>query len=228
MVVRLAVVDSHTLTRYGLAQLVTFNADIEIVAECSSVAEAREMIASTRPDVITVDILLPDGDGLRFARELRTQHPALGVVVLTSHGERDLLRALDTGVSAFVAKTAPLGEVLAAVRHAAVAPGSFTAAGLATAITRRRAPGDGVALSPREADVLRLMRDGLSIPAIALRLFISLSTAKTYVARIYDKLGATTRAQALMTALHHGLVSYEDSAAASDARDQDDSRPSVA
>lgn len=229
MVIRLAVVDSHTLTRSGLAGLVARNADIEIVAECASAAAAAGMITTSRPDVITLDVLLPDGDGLQLAQELRALHPALGIVVLNSHGEQDLLRALDTRVSAFVAKTAPVEEVLAAIRHASVAPGSFTAAGLATAITRRRATQNGVTLSPREADVLLLLRDGLSMPAIAARLFISLSTVKTYVARIYDKLGATTRAQALMTAIHHGLITYRQSGGLSVVDSDDDTgNPSVA
>jgi DNA-binding CsgD family transcriptional regulator len=120
-----------------------------------------------------------------------------------------MFRALETGVSAFVAKTAPVEEVLAAIRHAAVAASSFTASGLAVALARRRSVQERLSLSPRETEVLRLLRDGLSIPAIALAMFISQSTAKTYVARLYDKLGAGNRAQALMTAVHYGLIHYE-------------------
>jgi DNA-binding NarL/FixJ family response regulator len=167
------------------------------------------MVATARPDVVTVDVALPDGDGLQLARELRDSYADLGIVILTSMQEDDVLfRALDTGVSAFVAKTAPLEEVLGAIRHAAVAASSFTAAGLATAVARRRTRQDGLALSPRETQVLRLLHDGLSVPAIAVAMFISVSTAKTYVARLYEKLGATNRAQALMAAMHHGLIQY--------------------
>jgi DNA-binding NarL/FixJ family response regulator len=129
-------------------------------------------------------------------------------VILTSRDEDDVLfSALETGVSAFVAKMAPVEEVLAAIRHSAVAASSFTASGLATALTRRREATDRLALSPREMDVLRLLRDGLPIPEIAVTMFISYSTAKTYVARLYQKLGAANRAQALMAAVQHGLVS---------------------
>jgi DNA-binding NarL/FixJ family response regulator len=129
--------------------------------------------------------------------------------MLTSQQEDDVLfRALENGVSAFVTKTAPLEEVLCAIRHAAVAPSSFTASGLATAVARRRTMQDRLALSPRETEVLRLLHDGLSVPAIAQEMFISASTAKTYVARLYEKLDAPNRAQALMTALHHGLIQY--------------------
>ena len=207
MPIRLAIVDGHTLTRYGLRQLIAGHPDIELVAECGSAADARPILAAARPDVVTVDVALPDGDGIQLAREFRDRYAGLGIVILTSQGQDDVLfRALETGVSAFVAKTAPVEEVLVAIRHAAVAASSFTASGLAVALSRRRIVQDRLALSPREAEVLNRLRDGLSIPAIAQEMFISQSTAKTYVARLYDKLGAANRAQALMTAVHHGLI----------------------
>jgi DNA-binding NarL/FixJ family response regulator len=213
MPIRLVIVDGDTLTRYGLSELISQHDDIEIAAECRSAADAPGVLARTGPDVVTVDATLPDGDGMRLAKEFRDRYPYLGIVVLTSRDEDHLLfRALETGVSAFVAKTAPLEEILAAIRHAAVAAASFTASGLALALTRRSALQERMALSPREAEVLRLLRDGASIPAIALTLFISRSTAKTYVARLYDKLGAANRAQALMTAVHYGLIRYEENA----------------
>lgn len=212
MPIRLAVVDGHTLMRYGLRELVALQADIEIVAECGSAADAAGMIGLVRPDVVTIDVTLPDGDGMRLAAEFRECHADLGIVILTSHGEdRLLFRALETGVSAFVAKTAPVEEVLAAIRHAAVAASSFTASGLAMALARRRATRERLALSPRESEVLRLLRDGMSVPAISLVMFISQSTAKTYIARLYDKLGAANRTQALMTAMQQGLIHYGES-----------------
>lgn len=213
MPIRLAIVDGQTLTRYGLRTLVVQHSDIEIVAECQSAADAPAMIAAAQPDVVTVDVALPDGDGLLLAQQLRGRHADLGIVMLVSRHEDDLLfRALETGLSAFVPKTAPLDEVLCAIRHAAVAPLSFTASGLATAVARRRNMQDRLTLSPRETQVLRLLHDGLSTPAIASQMFISVSTAKTYVARLYDKLGATNRAQALLSALHYGLIQYHEDA----------------
>jgi DNA-binding NarL/FixJ family response regulator len=210
MAIRLAIVDSHTLVRYGLRELINRHSDIEIVTECVSAAEAPRKLSAARPDVVTVAVNLPDGDGLLLARDLRDRRADLGIVILTSRNEDDVLfRALETGVSAFVAKTAPLEEVLAAIRHSAVAAQSFTASGLATALTRRREAAERLALSAREMEVLRLLRDGLPIPAIALQMYISYSTAKTYVARLYQKLGAANRAQALMAAVQYGLVSCE-------------------
>lgn len=210
MTIRLAVVESQTLVRYGLCELVSRHPDIEIVAECLSAAEAPDKLGLAHPDVVTVDVNLPDGDGLRLARELRDRRADLGIVILTSRDEDDVLfRALETGASAFVAKSAPVEEVLAAIRHSAVAASSFTASGLATALSRRRGTTERFVLSTREMEVLRMLRDGLSVPAIALEMFISYSTAKTYVARVYQKLGATNRAQALMAAVQYGLVTSE-------------------
>jgi DNA-binding NarL/FixJ family response regulator len=210
MHIRLAVVDGHTLIRYGLRELAAQHPEIEIVAECSSMADAWRVLQAVQPDVVTADVTLPDGNGLQLARQLRDLRNDLGIVLLTSNAEDDVMfRALETGVSAFVPKTAPLEELLAAIRHAAVAACSFTASGLAEALARRRTAQDRFALSDRERQVLCLLRDGMSIPAIAMAMFISTSTAKTYVARLYEKLGAANRAQALMTAVHYGLIRCE-------------------
>lgn len=207
MAIRVVIVDGHTLTRLGLTTLAAAHPDLEVVAEASTAAEVPGIIAATAPHVVTLDVSLPDQDGLRLARELRDRHPALGIVVLTSQGEDDILfRALETGASAFVGKTAPAEEILCAIRHAAVAAASFTATGLATAMARRQSTTARLALSPREREVLALLRDGESIPAIARTLYVSPSTAKTYVSRLYEKLGASNRSQALMAALRSGLI----------------------
>jgi DNA-binding NarL/FixJ family response regulator len=211
MPIRTVIVDAHTLTRYGLSVLTEHHPDIEIVAETGSAIEASSVIAAAAPDVVTIDVGLPDGDGLLLARALRDRYATLGIVVLTSSGQDDVLfRALDTGASAFVLKTAPVEEVLGAIRHAAVAATSFTATGLLDALSRRRAADSRYPLSPRERQVLLYLMDGMSTPAIARAMFVSQSTAKTYVARLYDKLGANNRAQALMTALRHGLIQHSE------------------
>lgn len=210
MSIRVVVIDGHTLTRYGLAGLIAEHPDLEIVGEAASMADAQRVVEESRPNVVTVDVALPDGDGLALARELRDRYADLGIVVLTSHGEDDILfRALETGASAFVAKNAPITEVLSAIRHAAVAASSFTATGLALALSRRHRTTQRLTLSPRESEVLELLGSGMSIPAMARAMFVSQSTAKTYVARLYEKLGASNRAQALMTALRCGLLQAE-------------------
>jgi DNA-binding NarL/FixJ family response regulator len=205
--IKVVIIDGHTLTRYGLHSLVSEHPDIEIVGEVGVALTAPAMVAATGPDVVILDITLPDGDGLRLARDLRDRYAELGIVLLTSNGEDDVLfRALETGVSAFVSKAAPNEELLAAIRHAAVAAASFTATGLAMAVVRRGGSSGRLALSPREAEVLGLLGEGLSVPAIARTMFVSQSTAKTYVARLYEKLGACNRAQAIMAAIRLGLI----------------------
>lgn len=215
MSIRLMVVDGQTLTRYALRCLVEQHPDIEIVGESASIAATHELVTKLQPDVVSVDTAMPDGSGMTLARELRDRFGSLGIVLLTSDGEDDVLfRALETGVSAFVPKTAPMVEILAAIRHASVAASSFTATGLAEALARRRRAGAGLSLSPRELEVLRLLHEDMSIPTIARTLYVSQSTAKTYVARLYEKLGASSRAQALMAALQLGLIQHRPAARA--------------
>lgn len=210
MTARVVVVDGHTLTRYGLTGLLEEQPDLDVVAEAGSMAEAPRVIAAAQPHVVTIDVALPDGNGLRLARDLRDRYPTLGIVILTSGGEDDVLfRAMESGASAFVDKAAPVAEVLAAIRHASVAASSFTASGLMNALIRRSTAPDGLQLSARERQVLQLLADGLSIPAIARALYVSHSSAKTYVARLYGKLGATNRTQALMAGMRSGLIRHE-------------------
>ena len=204
--IRVLVVDGHPLTRCGLVRVAEEQADLQIAGESGSVVEAVRMAAALAPDVVTIDTSLPDGSGLECARELRDRFPHIGIVILTSHGEDDtLFRALDSGASAFVSKTAAVTEVLAAIRHSAVAATSFSAPGLAQAL-RRRQQTVRPALSTRELQVLQLLLAGHSVPEISAKLYVSLSTSKTYVARLYDKLGANNRAQALMAAVRLGLA----------------------
>jgi DNA-binding NarL/FixJ family response regulator len=211
--VRVLIVDAHPLTRCGLVRLADEQPDLSAVGEAGSVAETLRMAAELSPDVITIDTALPDGSGLALARELRDRYADVGIVILTSSGEDDVLfRALDSGASAFVSKSAVVTEVLGAIRHSAVAATSFSATGLAQALRRRNETNERLALSNRERQVLQLLLAGHSVPEIAAKLYLSVSTAKTYVARLYDKLGANNRAQSLMAAVRLGLV---ESAAAS-------------
>lgn len=208
---RLLIVDDHPLTRWALGRMVEEEADLALVAETGSTEEARRLVATFAPDVVTIGITLANGNGLRLARDLRDRYEAVGIVILTTRHEDDVLfRAMETGASAFVSKQAVIPEILGAIRHAAVAARSFSAAGLADALRRRQQAQEGLALSPRELQTLRLMVDGQSVPAMAASLYISLSTAKTYVARLYDKLGAANRAQAVMSAVRLGLVDPAD------------------
>ena len=211
MSIRLVAVDEHTLLRLGLARVVAAHPEIEMVGEAGSAANALRVVEETQPAVVTMGLSLPDGDGIVVAQRLRESRPNLGVVLLTEVADDALLyRALDARLSAYVTKSAPVQQVLAAIRHAAVAPTSFTTPGLSAALSRRQTQGG--LLSRRERQVLSLMRDGISLPAMAVQLQVSEATVKTYVSRLYSKLRVNNRSQALMVAVNQGLLAAVDAA----------------
>lgn len=206
MATKVLLVDDHDLIRQGLRRAFERDPDFEVVGEAGSVREALASAAALRPDVVVLDVNLPDGTGIDAARVLRERMPELGIVILTMHtGDEQLFAALEAGASAFVAKDLAASEVLSAARHAVTSPTSFAAAEMAGAMRRRLHP-TGPQLSPREREVLTLLADGLPVAAIARRLYISESTTKTHISKLYDKLGAGNRAQALMTAMRLGLI----------------------
>jgi DNA-binding NarL/FixJ family response regulator len=202
-------IDDHDLIRQGLARAFGRHDDFQVVGEAGSVKEGLDLAAALQPDVVVTDIRLPDGTGLDLVRTLRSTDSEVGIVVLTMYaGDDQLFGALEAGASAFVAKDAPADDVVAAARHATVSPRSFTAADLAEAMRRRMSP-SGPQLSPRETEVLGLLAEGLGVAAIARQLYVSESTAKTHISKIYEKLGAANRAQAIMIAIRSGLLSDE-------------------
>jgi DNA-binding NarL/FixJ family response regulator len=205
-------VDDHELIRYGLRLAFERSHDFIVVAEAGSVAECVRKARQHSPDVAVVDMRLPDGTGLEATRGLRELSPEIGVVILTMYaGDDQLFAALDAGASAFVAKNASSGDVVAAARHATVSPHSFTSKDLAGAMRRRLTP-SGPQLSDRERKVLDLLADGLRVTAISRALFVSESTTKTHITRLYEKLGASNRAQAIMNAVRFGLLAGDDRA----------------
>ena len=209
MTTSVILVDDHELIRQGLRRAFERDDAFEVVGEAGSGEEARALVDTVEPDVAIVDIRLPDVNGLELAKELRSKHDQMGIVVLTMYsGDEHLFGALEAGASAFVAKDAPAEDIVAAARHASVSPRAFTASDLADAMRRRLEP-SGPRLSPREMDVLTRLSQGLSVAQIAGQLYISESTTKTHISKIYDKLGATNRAQALMTALRLGLIKQD-------------------
>jgi DNA-binding NarL/FixJ family response regulator len=210
--IRVALVDDHTLVREGLTGMLAGEPDMLVVAQAASLAEGRRALATTELDVVVVDVTLPDGSGLRLAEEARLRSARTGVVVLTMHADDEtLLAALDAGASAFLHKTASFDEIVEAIRRSRAHPDVFSAAGLAAAL-RRRAHSDRPHLTPREQDLLLALGEGRSIAQVAAALHLSESTVKTHVAKVYDKLGASNRTQAIMAAVRLGLVPVPDGA----------------
>ncbi|MBD8869150.1 response regulator transcription factor [Nocardioides donggukensis] len=204
---RVVLVDDHELIRHGLARAFERDPNMQIVGQAANVVQALALFEQLRPDVLVTDLQLPDGTGFDIIRSIRQDSDEVGLVMLTMHsGDDQIFAAMEAGASAFVGKDAPSSEVVSAARHARVSPKTFLCAGLAGAMMRR-ASDDRPRLSEREQEVLDLLADGLGTAAIAGRLYMSESTAKTHIARIYQKLGATNRAQALVTSMRIGLLS---------------------
>jgi DNA-binding NarL/FixJ family response regulator len=202
-------VDDHELIRQGLVRAFERTHDFTVAGEAASVSDGVALAERLTPDVVVTDVRLPDGTGLDLVRKLRSQTPELGIVVLTMYaGDEQLFGALEAGASAFVSKDSPSDDVVAAARHASVSPRSFAATELADAMRRRMSP-TGPQLSPRESEVLTLLADGLGVAAISRQLFVSESTAKTHISKIYEKLGAANRAQAISIAMRSGLLASD-------------------
>jgi DNA-binding NarL/FixJ family response regulator len=200
-------IDDHELIRQGLAGAFAQADGFDVAGQAGSVAEGIEQARALAPDVVVTDVRLPDGSGLDVVRALRKESKKIGLIVLTMYaGDEQLFAAMDAGASGFVGKDAPTSTVLSAARQAVVAPLTFTCTGLAEAMVRRMSSG-APRLSDRERQVLDLLAEGLGVTAIAGRLYLSESTAKSHIGRIYDKLGAANRAQALVSAMRLGLIS---------------------
>jgi DNA-binding NarL/FixJ family response regulator len=199
-------IDDHELVRQGLATAFAQAEGFQIVGQAASVASGIELAQQVKPDVVVTDVRLPDGSGLDVVRALRQRNREIGLVVLTMYaGDEQLFAAMDAGASGFVGKDAPTSTVISAARQAAVAPLTFTCTGLAEAMLRRMSSGTP-RLSDRERQVLELLAEGLGVTAIAAKLYLSESTAKSHIGRIYEKLGAANRAQALVAAMRLGLI----------------------
>ena len=204
--ISVVIIDDHTLVRAGIARLIDSEADLTVVGEASTVGQGEDMLRRTRPDVMVVDVSMPDGSGLSLVRSARGENPRLGIIVLTMHSDDEtLLEALDAGASALVLKSASADDVIDAVRRAATSPDAFSAVGLAAAMRRQQTVKPR--LTPRETEVLMMLVGGASIGKTAKALFMSESTVKTHVGKLYDKLEAHNRAEVVMAAVRLGLVS---------------------
>ncbi|MDN5715606.1 MAG: response regulator transcription factor [Nocardioidaceae bacterium] len=210
------IVDDHSAVRAGVAAILTADPRIEILGEAANGHDTIELIDRVAPDVVILDLQLPDRDGIDICREI-TQRTSSRVLILTAYEISDnITAALDAGAAGFLAKTAEPQQMLDAV--SAVAAGQ---AYLTPSVTRhviaqatgRNAPSPEVSagvedLTAREHEVLQLVAEGLTNKQIAERLTISPATAKTHLARIMQKLGVSTRTQAAMLARATERMTY--------------------
>ena len=207
--IRLLIVDDHDVVRMGLKQVFAGRVDMEVTGEARTGEEAIAQVRSTAFDVALVDLSLSDMSGVDVLNRSKAIRPEMAVLIVSGYPEDQYaINLLKAGASGFVAKSAPVDDVVAAARQSAVSPTSFTAHDLAGAM-RRRMLSPQVQLTPRENEILQHLADGVSVAVLAQRLFISQSTAKTHMSKIYEKLGAANRTQAIMAAIRLGLVKAE-------------------
>jgi DNA-binding NarL/FixJ family response regulator len=197
------VIDDHESVRAGIKAALSRAGHI-CVGEAGSISEARAQIAHTNPQVIVVDLSLPDGNGLEIVQWARSISQRIGIVVLTLNPAQDfLLTVMKSGASAFVEKSAPLAELISAIEHSFIAPLSFSAQGISRVMKKDH---EANALTTREIQVLEKLSDGLSASSIGLELFITQATVKTHLASIYRKLDSKNRIQAIIAAKKIGLL----------------------
>jgi DNA-binding NarL/FixJ family response regulator len=205
-IVRVLIVDDHELVRQGLRRMFERAGGYEIVGEVGTVAEATEILAHADVDLVLVDTLMPDGNGIGVVSEVRKRSSTIGILILaTADTDEQLIGALEAGASGLVAKSATADEMLASAAQAVRMPEIFTSKQFAE-VMKRRSYGTGPRLSNREREVLILLSEGLSAPDIAGRLFVAESTVKGNMAKLYAKLEATNRAQAIMAGIRHGII----------------------
>jgi DNA-binding NarL/FixJ family response regulator len=202
------VADDHEVVREGLRTFLRLQQGIEVVGEADDGAVAVEEAARLAPDVVLMDLVMPELDGIEAMRRIREQRPQTRVIVLTSFGDDEkLMPAVRAGAAGYLLKTAPPAEVVRAIRaaHDGEAVIDPKAAGRLLDVLAEAGP-DTHGLTPREREVLALLCHGLPNKRIARELGLAEKTVKTHVGHIFGKLGVTDRTQAALIALREGLT----------------------
>jgi len=203
---RVLVVDDHALVRTGVANIVSHEADLVVVAEAGNGVEAIAAFERYRPDVTLLDLRMPVMEGVEAVRQIRLLDPLAKVIVLTTYDtDEDITRALKAGAKAYILKDISAGALIACI-HDVLAGKTYlaptAAAKLAEGVAR-------VQLTPRELATLRHVADGRSNKEIASTLGISERTVKTHLGHLFEKLGVTSRTEAAKVAARRGLVRLE-------------------
>jgi NarL family two-component system response regulator LiaR len=206
--IRVMIVDDHDMVRRGLSAFLKAKPDLELVGEARNGREAQVVCEQVEPDVILMDLVMPEMSGAEATRAIRGQRPEVQVVALTSFEDRELVQqALQAGAISYLLKNVSANELADAIR-AAHSGRSTLAPEAAQALIQSAAqePARGHDLTSREREVLALMVEGLTNPQIAERLVVSRSTAKAHVSNVLSKLGVANRAEAIALALQQKII----------------------
>lgn len=204
--IRLLVVDDHPVVRAGLEGMLSRQPDFEVVGEAADGREAIELAGRLRPDVVLMDLRMPEMEGVAAIEEIKVQRPETHVLVLTTYdSDADILRAVEAGATGYLLKDSPREELYEAVRAAAQGKVLFAPA-VADKLMRRIREPRRETLSRREIEVLGLVQWGLSNKEIARNLHVSEATVKTHLIHIFKKLGVEDRTAAVSVALERGIL----------------------
>ena len=207
--IRVMLVDDHTMVRRGLVTFLKIFDDLQLAGEADSGAAAIQMCAKVLPDVILMDIVMPDMDGATATRLIRQKFPHVQVIALTSFKEGDLVKqALEAGAIGYLLKDVSAEELVQAIRAAHAGRVTLSPeAAQALVDTTQRTFAQDPNLTERELEVLKLMVEGLNNTQIAGKLMVSPSTVKSHVSNILSKLGVASRTEAVTLALRTHLLS---------------------
>ena len=206
--IRVMVVDDHTMVRRGLATFLKVFDDLQLAGEAESGAAAIQLCGEILPDVVLMDMVMPDMDGATATRAICQKYPQVQVIALTSFKEGDLVKnALEAGAIAYLLKDVSADDLVRAIRAAHNGRATLSPeAAQALVETANQPPVPGLDLTEREHEVLALMVEGLNNTQIAARLTVSPSTIKSHVSKILSKLGVASRTETVALALRHKLV----------------------
>jgi NarL family two-component system response regulator LiaR len=206
--IRVLLVDDHNVVRSGLVAFLLAFEDLELVGEAGSGKEAVLKAENLKPDVVLMDLKMPEMDGAEATDKIKGKFPEIEVIALTSFKEKDLVkRALEAGAIGYLLKNVSADELAEAIRKAHQGEPTLAPEAAQALIENTRKPKTQVEeLTPREKEVLQLLGEGLTNPEIGTRLVISNSTVKFHVSSILGKLNASSRTEAVAYALKHNLI----------------------
>ena len=206
--IRVMLVDDHTMVRRGLAAFLKVFDDLQLAGEAESGEAAIQVCAEVLPDVVLMDMVMPDMDGAAATRIIRQQFPQVQVIALTSFKEGDLVKnALEAGAIGYLLKDVSAEELVQAIRAAHAGRATLSPEAAQSLVESANQPvAPGLDLTERELEVLALMVEGLNNTQIAGRLTVSSSTIKSHVSNILSKLGVASRTEAVTLALRKGIV----------------------
>ncbi len=197
---RVFLLDDHEIVRRGLRELLEQEADLEVVGEAGTAEEALGRIPATHPDVAVLDVRLPDGDGVEVCREIRSRHPEINCLMLTSFSDDEaLLSAIMAGASGYLLKQVKGTDLVDAIRRVAAGESLLDPSMTARVLEHLRAPAEKdelAGLTDQERRVLDLVAEGLTNRQIGERMFLAEKTVKNYVSNLLSKLGMSRRSEA--------------------------------